>query len=133
MAIGDKAYKRRRQRRKDKESAQLAREQEKTKRKQARQETARQFLAGAGKGLGSSQEFIHSQVEQTRDRGTASQAHIQEVAPELAGAYLQGQMGIPMGGTTTGTTVATSAGLPKWAVPAAAAGAGLLWFSTRKN
>lgn len=120
------------QRRKDKRRSQAQmkakNDRQKTIRKRDRQKTIRGLGKGIGGFLSSSQDFAHSQAQQVRDRGAQSQAHIQETAPGLVGAYL----GMPSS-SPTGSTVATSAGLPSWTIPVGVAGGAGLYFLTRKK
>lgn len=121
--------KRRKERRQAQADAAIAREKEKTKRQKQRQKTLRELGKGAGSILKDSQEFTQSQIQQVRDRGAASQAHIQSEAPGLAAAYL-GMNQQPA--AQTGQPAAQTGTLPDWVVPAAAVG-GVLYFATRKG
>ncbi len=114
--------KRRKERRQAQADAAIARDKEKTKRQKQRQKTLRAFGKGAGSILKDSQEFTQSQIQQVRDRGAASQAHIQAEAPGLAAAYLGMNQPAPTQSET----------LPQWVLPAAAVG-GILYFATRKG
>ena len=130
MAIGDRARERRR--RKERKEALAAKQKQKAREEKRayRRQVASSFGQTAGEILQSSQEFAHSQAQQTRDRGAASQAHIQEVAPQLAAAYLGTQLGV---GAPPAAPAVPASALPGWALPAAAAGAGALWWMGRKK